>query len=82
MGEMAHAEVTNDDRAIAMFQARYDVRIAQCGLDAETRGKGLACVGMTTMEAVHTACCVPDKKNTTTTAAHLKVQWIYQSPIG
>jgi len=33
MGEMAHAEVTNDDGAIAMFQARYDVRIAQRGLE-------------------------------------------------
>jgi hypothetical protein len=47
-----------------------------CKLERENCGTGPARLGMTTEQAIHTAWCFPDEKNTTEIAGHIREQWI------
>jgi hypothetical protein len=75
----AREAIRLDNAALLQASRSVLVSIASvCQFEADNCGKGPAHIGMTTDQAIRTAWCYPDKKNTTETAGHLHEQWIYQ----
>ena len=66
------------------FHAAWDMPalnafVEVCNREKAECGKGPARIGMTKEQAVRTSWCSPDAINRTTTAGHVKEQWVYQS---